>query len=325
MTMLARDFGYVVGTPPKKTSTTRAKTARKNPKRDQAWAQAALEAECVAIANAMTGDRNAQLNLGAYNVFQIVHGNPGLLDEQEVRERLFAAAEACGLVADDGAASAWRTIESGCEGARSAPRVRPLAKLGQPATAPGSGLGLASAAASFGATTANVTPAPGARRIVRVYDGDKSSMLDEVEEELVRYQGFGLYQRGGQIVRATLIRTADADNRSTLIWRLAPVNSAHLFEVFTRIIEFQKYDGRRKAWIPTDCPSQIPVMYESRRHWQVPTLLGVVHTPQLRADASLVEASGYDPDTRLLFKFDGEAFRRFPRIRPKRTPTPRSS
>ena len=28
--MLARDFGYVVGTPPKKTSTTRAKTARKN-------------------------------------------------------------------------------------------------------------------------------------------------------------------------------------------------------------------------------------------------------------------------------------------------------
>ena len=45
--MLARDFGYVVGTPPKKTSTTRAKTARKNPKRDKAWAEAALEAECV--------------------------------------------------------------------------------------------------------------------------------------------------------------------------------------------------------------------------------------------------------------------------------------
>ena len=149
--MLVRDFGYVVGTPPKKTSTTRAKTARKNPKRDKAWAEAALEAECVAIANAMTGDRNAQLNLGAYNVFQIVWGNPGLLDEQEVRERLFAAAEACGLVADDGAESAWRTIESGCEGARTQPRVRPLAKLDQPAAPTwGAGLGLASAGASFG-------------------------------------------------------------------------------------------------------------------------------------------------------------------------------
>ena len=45
--MLARDFGYVVGAPPKKTSTTRDKTARKNPKRDKAWAEAALEAECM--------------------------------------------------------------------------------------------------------------------------------------------------------------------------------------------------------------------------------------------------------------------------------------
>ena len=78
--------------------------------------------------------------------------------------------------------------------------------------------------------------------------------------------------------------------------------------MFTRIIEFQKYDGRRKAWVSTDCPPQLPAMYEARRRWQVPTLLGIVHTPQLRADGSLVEASGYDPGTRLLFKFDGEVF-----------------
>ena len=49
--------------------------------------------------NAQPGDRNAALNKGAYNIYQIVHGNPGLLDEEEVRRRLFAAAEACGLVA----------------------------------------------------------------------------------------------------------------------------------------------------------------------------------------------------------------------------------
>ena len=150
--MLVRDFGYVVGAPPKKTSTTRDKTARKNPKRDKAWAEAALEAECAAIANAPTGNRNTQLNLSAYNMFQIVWGNPGLLDEQEVRQRLFAAAEACGLVADDGADSVWRTIESGAIGAQTQPRVRPLAKLDQPATPTwGAGLGLASAGASFGA------------------------------------------------------------------------------------------------------------------------------------------------------------------------------
>ena len=64
---------------------------------------------------------------------------------------LFAAAEACGLVADDGAESAWRTIESGAEGAQTQPRVRPLAKLDQPAAPTwGAGLGLASAARGFG-------------------------------------------------------------------------------------------------------------------------------------------------------------------------------
>ena len=84
----------------------------------EAWARAALDAECAKIASAPPGTRNAALNLGAYNMFQIVWGNPGLLDEAEVRQRLFEAAEACGLVADDGAESVERTITSGAEGAR---------------------------------------------------------------------------------------------------------------------------------------------------------------------------------------------------------------
>ena len=102
--MLVRDFGYVTTQgAPKKKSTSRGKAARKNPKRDRAWAEAALDAECAAIMASPVGNRNTQLNLGAYNIFQIVWGNPGLLDEAEVRQRLFAAAEACGLVDDDGA------------------------------------------------------------------------------------------------------------------------------------------------------------------------------------------------------------------------------
>jgi hypothetical protein len=114
---------------PRKESTGRSKAARKSPKRDQAWAQAALDAECAKIAATPRGQRNAALNLGAYNIFQIFYGNPGLLDEQAVRERLFKAAETNGSVADDGADSAWRTIDSGAIGAQSQPRVRPAARM----------------------------------------------------------------------------------------------------------------------------------------------------------------------------------------------------
>ena len=46
--------------------------------------------------------------------------------------------------------------------------------------------------------------------------------------------------------------------------------------------------------------------------WQVPVLLGIVHTPQLRADGSLLTTPGYDPQTQLLFKPDGEVFPEIP-------------
>ena len=57
--MLVRDFGYVTTQGSQKTkSTTRGKAARKNPKRDRAWAEAALDAECATIA--CHGSRGSQ-------------------------------------------------------------------------------------------------------------------------------------------------------------------------------------------------------------------------------------------------------------------------
>ena len=293
--MLARDFGYVVGTSPKKaSSTTRAKTARKNPKRDKAWAEAALDAECVAIATAPTGDRNTQLNKSAYNIFQIVHGNPGLLDENEVRRRLFEAAEACGLVADDGAASAWRTIESGEAGAEKQPRVRPLAKLDQPAPGASGGLGLAGAAIGFGAGIAGATvPQPGMRRIIQLVEGDYHIAVDEAEEALADAEWIQIYQRGGMLVRPVLEEMAAAKDRATSTWRLIEVQPSYLMEMLGRVATFVVYDKRSKAWVPRNCPDHIGDMLRARQgHWQAPIVLGIVHTPQFRPDGSLAMTAG---------------------------------
>ena len=297
---------------PQKSSTGRVKPARKNPQKDLIWARTALEEECKLIAAAPYGQRNNALNRGAYNIFQIVWGNPGLLDENEVRQQLFAAAEESELVEDDGADSCWRTIESAGEGAKAQPRKRPQQTrldlhLAGAGTSGAPQAGAAPAVASAAASAPSAAPAA-ARRIVQLHDGGKSFTLDQVEDELAKQEGFGIYQRGGQLVHTVLTRTAAHDHRSTLIWQLAPVDTPHVFEVFSRIVDFQKYDRRARAWVPTDCPWQLPEMYQGRRHWRVPTLLGIVHTPQLRADGSLVEVAGYDPGTRLLFRFDGEVF-----------------
>src|SRR5262249_1346792 len=66
------------------------------------YGRTALRAECDKLAT-MPKDsgRNNTLNSAAFSLFQLVAG--GELDEEkdQVRERLFAAAEACGLVAED--------------------------------------------------------------------------------------------------------------------------------------------------------------------------------------------------------------------------------
>jgi hypothetical protein len=90
------------------------------------YGRTALRAECDKLA-AMPKDsgRNNALNSAAFSVFQVVAG--GELDEEkdQVTERLFAAAEKCGLVAEDGAASVHATIESGAGAGRKEPRQAP--------------------------------------------------------------------------------------------------------------------------------------------------------------------------------------------------------
>jgi hypothetical protein len=91
--------------------------------RDRIWARAALEEECALVVAAPVGTRNTTLNRAAFSLFQIVSG--GALGEQEVGDRLFAAADACGLVADDGALQVVATIKSGACAGLKKPRHRP--------------------------------------------------------------------------------------------------------------------------------------------------------------------------------------------------------
>jgi hypothetical protein len=282
---------------PRKASTGRGKTARKNPKRDLAWAMAALEDECNKIAATPPGQRNAALNLGAYNVFQIVHGSPGLLDEAMVRQRLFEAAEKSGLVSDDGADSVERTIESGAAGAQSQPRIRPVARPAKLVLAP----------------PAATVQVPDPRRVIQLVEGNEHHAVDEAEQALIQAGGFDIYQRAGMLVRPVLEHAHAADNRATITWRCCPVKLPFMLEMLARVAVFTVYDKRSKAWIPRKCPPWIGEMFAAREGvWRLPVLLGIVHAPQFRPDGTLAMTQGYDAGTRLLFKPDGETFPAIP-------------
>jgi putative DNA primase/helicase len=90
------------------------------------YAEAALDDECRAVAGMPKGGRNARLNEAAFNLGQLVGG--GGLERGRVERALFAAAERCGLIADDGEGPIMATINSGLNAGMAQPREAPEPK-----------------------------------------------------------------------------------------------------------------------------------------------------------------------------------------------------
>jgi len=263
--------------------------ALKKAPRDRIWARKALEEECAAVAAAPPGTRNSRLNAAAYNLYQIVAG--GGLNEQEVRDRLFKAAEDCGLVADDGPAQAWATINSGGQAGRAQPRQRPQQSR----------------------QTAQTQPQTRALPVIRLIEGQIPRAVDEAEAALIAAGGRNLYQRGDLMVRPIRSKLKAANNRDTFVWHLIPASKPLLVDNFTRIARFERWDKKANDYVAKNCPNQVADIYLSRAGaWKLPILLGIVNTPFLRADASLCERPGYDQASALLFHPGRQGFPAIP-------------
>jgi hypothetical protein len=89
-----------------------------------AYGRAALDREINELAQARPGTRNHALIRASFSLHQLVAG--GKLDGAEVEQRLIAAAEANGLLADpgDGPRKVRATIRSGARAGMQNPRNR---------------------------------------------------------------------------------------------------------------------------------------------------------------------------------------------------------
>jgi hypothetical protein len=90
---------------------------------DRAYAEAALDSECKALAALGPGDRNNALNNASLKLHQLVAA--GLLTAEEVEARLIEAAKANGSFAEDGEKQVRATIRSGAKLGLRQPRQIP--------------------------------------------------------------------------------------------------------------------------------------------------------------------------------------------------------
>jgi hypothetical protein len=135
---------------------------------------------------------------------------------------------------------------------------------------------------------------------IELRDGELSE-LATVGEKLLIDSGVPLYQRGGMLVRP-IIEVVDASHgRKTKVAQLKNVDAIYVRDLLSRQGDWLKRDGRRKKLVPTNPPSEIALTMLGRvGEWGYPKLSGVISTPTMKLDGSIIDQPGYDEETGLL-------------------------
>lgn len=149
--------------------------------------------------------------------------------------------------------------------------------------------------ASFGA------PVDEDKRPTISTNGAALHVLATNAERVLIQAGAPIYVRGARLVRP-VVEEADASRgRRTKVARLSQIGTDAMLDHMSRTARWARYDSRKKKVVNTDPPRSVAAVVLSREgEWNFPRLAGVVTTPTLRPDGSLLNKPGYDEATRLL-------------------------
>ena len=140
--------------------------------------------------------------------------------------------------------------------------------------------------------------------IIRLKAGALHLITTEAEAAIVE-AGVPIFQRGPNLVRPAVWEVPATQGRTAHAAGLGTLKSPAIIDVLSAVASFQRYDKRTRSYVRTNPPTQIADILLSRYGlWEVPSIAGVITTPTLRSDGSILSAPGYDPVTRLYHAVD---------------------
>jgi hypothetical protein len=134
---------------------------------------------------------------------------------------------------------------------------------------------------------------------IRLVNGQLPRAVTETESALLSI-GTAIFSRAGTLVYPVAETMTASDGRKTVMARLSAFSTDSFLEPVAEAGIFQRYSLKRKRWVDIDPPPQLVRMVLSReRKWTFPRVSGIITTPTLRCDGSLLATAGYDARSEL--------------------------
>ena len=131
--------------------------------------------------------------------------------------------------------------------------------------------------------------------------------LDAIADEAMRLLvagGCNIFQRGNKLVRPVTSNGVDSRGRPVKFSVLMEVDRSFLRKELCRYIDWLKpsKDPKGRAF-SIDPPESVALLIlSSAGHWPFRTIAGIISTPTLRYDGSILDQPGYDPQTSMYSK-----------------------
>jgi putative DNA primase/helicase len=134
---------------------------------------------------------------------------------------------------------------------------------------------------------------------IRVEPGKLPELAVQGEQALMAARA-RIYRRDTILVRPAIDEVEAAHGRRTYVARLVEVDAPYLRGELSKVARWERFNIRKDAWTPTNPPHEVAQLILARYgDWELPAVSGVITTPTLRPDGTILSAAGYDPATRL--------------------------
>ena len=139
---------------------------------------------------------------------------------------------------------------------------------------------------------------------IKFHSDNVAATIDELEAKLYAANA-PIYVRAGVLVQPLWADLPNAKGNKVKSSHFKPISYKNLCYILTkRIATFKKYNLTQKKWVGCLPPEIVLNGLLELGHWKFPRVTGIINSPTLRPDGSIIDVKGYDAATELYYEPD---------------------